>query len=63
MKIKGIILILIGALGAVFVCAFDKIMGKPDNDISGPKSISALVICALLVIAGVYVVLAKQKKK
>jgi len=53
MKIKGIALIVLGILGAIFVCTFDIIMGKPVNDISGPKSISALVFCGLLVIAGV----------
>lgn len=62
MKIKGILLILFGVLGAVFVCTFDIIMGKPVNDISGPKSISALVVCALLIVAGIYILLGKQKK-
>ncbi len=52
MKIKGIILIIIGVLGAAFVCTFDVITGKPVNDITGPRSIIALAVCVLLIIAG-----------
>lgn len=63
MKIKAILLILLGVLGAIFICIFDIIMGKPVNDISGPKSISALVICGLLIIAGIYLLLGKRKKQ
>lgn len=53
MKRKGIVLIVLGVLGAIFVCTFDIIMKKPVNDISGPKSISALIICAVLVSQGI----------
>jgi len=60
MKIKGIVLIVLGILGAIFVCTFDIIMGKPVNDISGPKSISALVFCGVLVIAGVNLISRKS---
>lgn len=62
MRVKGLVLILLGVLGAAFVSTFDIIMRKPVNDITGPKSISALVVCALLVITGAYLALAKQKK-
>lgn len=62
MKIKGIVLIVLGILGAIFVCTFDIIMGKPVNDISGPKSISALVFCGVLVIAGVNLKSVKKVK-
>lgn len=53
MKAKGIILIVLGILGIIFVCSFDIIVGKPVNDITGPKSISALVICGIFIIIGI----------
>lgn len=53
MKTKGAILIALGVLGGIFVCTFDIIMGKPVNDITGPLSISALVVCALFIIIGI----------
>lgn len=62
MKIKGLILILVGVLGAIFVCTFDIIMKKPVNDITGPISISALVICALFIITGIKFIFKKPKK-
>jgi hypothetical protein len=62
MKIKGIILIILGLLGAVFVCSFDILMGKPVNDISGPKSISALIFCGLLIIVGINFLVKSAKK-
>jgi len=62
MKIKGAALIVLGILGAIFVCTFDIIMRKPVNDISGPKSISALVFCGLLAMAGVTFILKNAKK-
>jgi len=62
MKTKGIILIVLGILGSIFVCVFDIIMGKPVNDITGPKSISALVLCGLLIIIGFYFLFKKSKK-
>ena len=60
MKKKGIMLVLLGIAGIIFVCAFDSIMKKPVNDISGPKSITALIICAVSIAAGVYLLLRKQ---
>jgi putative Ca2+/H+ antiporter (TMEM165/GDT1 family) len=62
MKAKGIILILLGILGAIFVCTFDIIAGKPVNDITGPKSISALVISGLFIIVGIRFLLKSSKK-
>ncbi len=53
MKTKGIFLIIFGALGIIFVCTYDIIVGKPVNDISGPKSISALVVCGVLILIGI----------
>ena len=53
MKKKGIILITLGILGTIFVLSFDKLAGKPVNDISGPKSITVLIVCAILIILGI----------
>lgn len=61
MKIRGLLLAVAGLLGAIFVCTVDIILGKPVNDITGPRSIPALIICALLVIAGIYFLLYKPK--
>jgi hypothetical protein len=63
MKAKGVLLIVLGVLGAVFVCTFDILVGKPVNDISGPKSISALIICGIFIIAGFRFLLKKPCKK
>ncbi len=63
MKVKAIALILIGVLGGTLVCTFDKIAGKPVNDITGPKSIIALIICGLLIILGIYLLLKKSESK
>ncbi|MGD9014998.1 MAG: hypothetical protein PVI33_03120 [Candidatus Omnitrophota bacterium] len=61
MKTKGIILIMLGFLGSIFICIFDIIMGKPVNDITGPKSISALVLCGVLIIIGILLLFKKAK--
>jgi len=53
MKRKGVIFIVLGILGIIFVSIFDIIMGKPVNDITGPSSILALIICGLLIIMGI----------
>ncbi|MBM3252912.1 MAG: hypothetical protein FJZ16_01505 [Candidatus Omnitrophica bacterium] len=63
MKIKGIILIVLGILGVIFVCTIDIIMGKPVNDISGPKSIAGLIVSGLFVIIGIFFILKGLKKK
>ena len=60
MKTKGLVLIVLGAVGAIFVSTFDIIAGKAENYI-GPKSIIALIICALLMIQGVISLLKKPK--
>lgn len=52
-KTKGFFCLTAGLLGIVFVLIFDIIVGKPVNDISGPKSIFALVICAGLLVLGI----------
>lgn len=52
MKRKGLLLVILGVVGAVYVYFFDILMGKPVNDITGPKSISAFIICAILIIVG-----------
>ena len=62
MKAKALVLIALGVLGAIFVCTFDIISGKPVNDITGPKSIAALVFCGILIIIGVRLLLKKGKK-
>ena len=56
-------LLLVGVFGAIFVLTFDIITGKPVNDITGPKSISALVICGLFIIGGIRLLLRKPKEK
>lgn len=63
MKNKGWILITIGVLGVVFILSFDMIMGKPANDISGPKSIIALVVFVFVIIGGIRVLLKGLKNK
>ncbi len=62
MKTKGIILILLGVLVGIFVCTFDIIVGKAVNDITGPKSISALLISGLFIIVGVHFLLKKSRQ-
>lgn len=62
MKAKGVILITLGVLGCIFVCTFDIIVGKTVNDITGPKSIPALIISAIFIITGVCLLLKSSKK-
>ena len=54
----GKILFAIGLFGAVFTVLYDKIVGKGEI-IFGPKSYTALVVCAIMVILGL--VFWKQK--
>ena len=61
MKAKGIIVIMLGVLGAIFVCTFDIIVGKPVNDITGPNSILALIICGIFIITGIRYLLKGSK--
>ena len=58
---KGMILIVIGVLGAIFICTVDLILKKPVNDITGPKSIVGLIICGLLIITGIRGLVKKPK--
>jgi len=60
MKTKGPLLIVLGVVGAIFVSTFDIIAGKAENYI-GPKSIIALIVCALLIVQGVISLLKKPK--
>ena len=62
MKKKGIILLVLGTLGVIFVSTFDIIMRKPVNDVSGPRSIAALIICAVFIIMGFRFILKGAKK-
>ncbi|MFC1699771.1 hypothetical protein ACFL1I_07455 [Candidatus Omnitrophota bacterium] len=62
MKAKGIILLLAGVLGAIFVSTYDMILGKEINDITGPKSIPALIICAVFIAMGARFILRKAAK-
>lgn len=59
-KILGISLIILGIIGAAFVCTFDIIMRKPVNDITGPKSISGLILAGIFIILGIKQVLKKK---
>ena len=61
-KIQGAILLLLGIVGAIFVSTYDIVAGKPVNDISGLKSISALIICAVLIVMGVRFLLKRPQK-
>lgn len=61
MKRKGIISVLVGVLGVIFILTFDMMMGKPVTDISGPRSIFALIICGFFIIAGLRLLLRKSK--
>ena len=58
-KTKGAVLIALGTFGAISVAMFDTITGKPRNYI-GPKSIVALIFCALLIMQGVISLLKKK---
>jgi hypothetical protein len=60
MKTKGLILIILGIVGIVFISTFDIIAGKAENYI-GPKSQIALTICGLLIIQGIISLLKKPK--
>jgi len=62
MKSRGMILLVVGVLGAVLVCTYDMIAGKPVNDITGPKSISALIIFGIFIIVGVSSLVRRPKK-
>ena len=61
-KIQGAILLLLGIVGAIFVFTYDILAGKLVNDISGAKSISALIICAVLIVMGVRFLLKRPQK-
>lgn len=61
-RIQGIVLLLTGVFGAVFVGTYDIIMSKQVNDITGPKSITALIICSLFIVMGVRFILKEAKK-
>ncbi|MBN3038524.1 MAG: hypothetical protein JW869_03805 [Candidatus Omnitrophica bacterium] len=61
-RLQGIVLLLTGVFGAVFVGTYDILMQKPVNDITGPKSITAIVICALFIVMGVKFILRESKK-
>lgn len=61
-KVQGILLLLVGVLGAIFVGIYDIIAGKAVNDISGPKSIVAFLLCAVFIVMGVRFLLKESKK-
>jgi len=61
MKIRGLALIILGTLGAVFVSTYDIIAGKPVNDVTGPKSILAFVICGIFIVLGTRFLFKKKK--
>ena len=63
MKIKGVILIVLGILGAIFVCTYDILAGKAINDISGPKSIFGLISCGIIIVLGIITLKKKGGKR
>ena len=60
MRKKAIILIALGVLGAIFISTFDIIMGKPVNDLTGPKSIIGFIICGIFILKGVLALFSKK---
>ncbi|MCX5692814.1 MAG: hypothetical protein NTX47_03915 [Candidatus Omnitrophica bacterium] len=60
MKTEGLIFIILGVVGAIFVSTYDIILGKAMNYI-GPKSIIAFFVCALLIIRGAISFLKKPR--
>lgn len=52
MKAKGALLCILGILGVVFVYMYDIVLGKPINDITGPKSIVAFSLCGISIVKG-----------
>jgi len=63
MKKKGLILIVLGIVGVIFICLIDVIMGKPVNDVTGPKSIIGLIISSIFIIRGIYILQKSSKNK
>jgi len=63
MKIRGLLLLVVGVLGAMYVWTYDIAAGKPVNDITGPKSIAVLMVCAVIFILGICSLLGKCCKK
>lgn len=57
MKKKGVLLILVGIAGIIFVSTFDIIMGKPVNDVTGPKSIAGFIASIIFIISGIKILL------
>ena len=60
MKAKAIIIIALGILGIIFVCTFDIITGKPINDITGPKSITGIIMGVIFIIVGISLLARKR---
>ena len=58
---RGWGLVVLGILGTLFVLNYDKLMGKPVNNFTGPKSVAGFIFCGLLVLIGV--ILAIKEKK
>jgi hypothetical protein len=61
MRKKAVMFIVLGIVGVIFVCSWDIIMRKPVNDITGLKSVSALIICVALIARGTSLCLKKTK--
>ena len=62
MKKRGIILIVLGLLGVIFVTTFDIIVRKPVNDFTGPISTPALIVCGLVILTGIAFLFRKPKE-
>ena len=52
-KNKAIAFMAAGIIGAIFILRYDVIMGKPVNDITGPRSIAGLIVCGLFILQGI----------
>jgi hypothetical protein len=61
MKAKGVFLVVLGVLGGLFVFFFDILLKKPFNYL-GPKSMIALVGCAILAITGARILLKDSRR-
>lgn len=60
MRTKGILLIVSGVAGVIFVCIYDLLVGRGRISIIGPRSFTALAICAGLIIAGIIYISKKE---
>ena len=59
MKRKGLASIILGIAGAALILLY-KSTAQPPHNLIGPKTITALIICAVLVIIGIVLSLKRR---